>query len=59
MILNSSITVPEGAVLTATLSISVGEWRQIRDDLKSIQIPSAALSELALSLDQLIAKVGV
>lgn len=54
MVIDSKITIPDESSMESTIIMTVGEWRQIRDDLKMIANPSVPLATFTLQFDKLV-----
>jgi hypothetical protein len=52
----ASIQVPDDSELTITMTMSVAEWAQMRDDVNSLLTKSIPLAEMAMQLNALIEK---
>tara|TARA_A100001391_G_scaffold176590_1_gene139850 strand:- start:1444 stop:1629 length:186 start_codon:yes stop_codon:yes gene_type:complete len=52
----ASIQVPDDSKLTITMTMSVAEWAQMRDDVNSLLTKSIPLAEMAMQLNALIEK---
>lgn len=52
----ASIEVPGDSKLTITMTMSVAEWAQMRDDIGSLLTKSIPLAEMSMQLNALIDK---
>lgn len=52
----ASIQVPDDSKLTITMTMSVAEWAQMRDDINSLLTQSVPLAQMSMQLNALIEK---
>ena len=52
----ANIQIPDGAELSVTMTMTIADWTQMRDDIQGLLQKSVPLAQMALQLDGIIAK---
>lgn len=50
----ASIQVPDASQLTVTMTMTLAEWTQMRDDIQGLLTQSVPLAQMALQLDTVV-----
>lgn len=50
----ASIQVPDASQLTVTMTMTIADWTQMRDDIQGLLQQSVPLAQMALQLDTII-----
>lgn len=56
MITTAQIQVSPDSPLVVTMSLTVAEWKSMRDDLQSVVTSSVPIAELAMQIDAIVKK---
>ena len=52
----ASIQVPDASQLSVTMTMTIAEWQQMKDDISGLLQQSVPLAQMALQLDNIIQK---